>query len=80
MPLTRDGVLRLMKDRTAPICATCIGKTLDTTFQRVFDALQDIQLRRDYPIRAGECGDCGEHHQVIWPHTTSGQRSEDPGG
>jgi len=72
MALVRDEVLRLMKDRTTPVCATCVSTTLKTTFQRVFDALLDIELRRDHSIRAGECGDCGERHQVIWPQ--SGQR------
>jgi hypothetical protein len=80
MALVRDAVLRVMKDRTTPVCATCISRTLDTTFQRVFDALLDIELRKDFPIRAGACGECGGHHQVIWPHRTSGQRSQDPGG
>jgi hypothetical protein len=70
MALVRDQVLRLMKDRSTPVCATCISTSIGTPFQRVFDALLDIELRRDYPIRAGTCGECGERHQVIWPHAS----------
>ena len=76
MPLARDGVLRLMKDRTQPICASCLAADLETPFARVFDALLDIEFRRDYPIRPGTCGECGEHHQVIRPHPLSDERNQ----
>jgi hypothetical protein len=68
MPLTRDAVLRLAKSRTAPICPSCISKSLGVTFQQAFDAVLDIELRRDHIVRDGVCGECREEHlHVLWP-------------
>jgi hypothetical protein len=67
MPLTRDAVLHLMTARTKPICPSCVSAALDVEFQRVYDAMQDRDVRGDHRIRVGACGDCGKRQRVILP-------------
>jgi hypothetical protein len=68
MPLTRDAVLTLMQGQRHPICPTCLSKRLRIPFMRVFHAVLDIQLRREYPIREGMCSECDLHQRhVLWP-------------
>jgi len=70
MVLTRDAVLHLMRYRSTPICATCLGMLLRVPYQRAFDAILDIEVRRELTVRPGACGGCGKHHAVVWPDPT----------
>lgn len=67
MALTRDAVLQLMTARTTPICPGCVSAALDVDFQRVFDAMEDFEVRGDHRIRVGACGECGKRERVILP-------------
>lgn len=56
-----------MKTRATPVCATCLSETLGLDHEVVFDAFEDLELRSDYPVGMGVCGECGELHQLVWP-------------
>ncbi len=60
-------MLAVLQTRGTPLCATCLSDTLALAYDLVFDALEDLELRSDYPVGLGVCGGCGELQQLVWP-------------
>lgn len=68
MPLARDAIIALVKERHQPMCSACLSKVLALPFDRILDAWSDLQLRGDLPIHSGLCSVCGQQGpEVIGP-------------
>ena len=67
MSLTRDTIIEFMKARADPLCATCLSKAVGLKFNPVMDAVSDIRLRGDLPIRTAVCSNCGLNAYVLAP-------------
>jgi len=67
MSLTRDAVFGYMKRQTGPVCATWLSEALGRKFDGIMDAMSDICVRRDLPIRMGSCSKCGITAYILVP-------------
>ena len=74
MARLRDRIVRVMRDRTEPICVSCVTEMIvtgppteppDHDFNEVLMESHDVPLRRSY----GLCIDCG--HQGVRLHPSS---------
>jgi hypothetical protein len=67
-----DRITDAMRDRTAPLCVSCLTSGLvtgppaeppDVDFDRVMRATQDVALRRSY----GACPECSYRGVLLHP-------------
>jgi len=68
MTLIRDTVIDFLTAQAGPVCATCLSRALGVKFDQIMDAVSDIRLRGDLPIKAGRCSRCSaEAAAIVYP-------------